>query len=181
MSVMTGMAWVRVLIGVLWLLAGLEKVLNQEFPGLFREVLRVGGFVKDAPPWFQGFMDASVLPNPGLFAALVGTGEVAIGVSLILGLLTNLGALGGVFLGLTFFTSLGGLTIGTGLGASGLLPLHLMLTLLALTILLSPGAKAASMDVMLAHRSPRLALLLGARGARSELSYGNLSSGGAER
>lgn len=123
-----------------------------------------------------------MLPNPGLFAALVGAGEVAIGACLMLGLFTNLGAAGSIGMNLELLTSLGGLAIGTGLGASGLLPLHLMLTLLALIILLSPGAKAASMDVMLAHRSPRLALLLlGARGAGSELSYGNFYSGRVER
>jgi hypothetical protein len=32
MGAMTGMAWVRLLVGAVWLLAGLEKLLNPGFP-----------------------------------------------------------------------------------------------------------------------------------------------------
>jgi thiosulfate dehydrogenase (quinone) large subunit len=165
MGAMTGMAWVRLLVGAVWLLAGLEKLLNPGFPALFDAVLRTGGFVKDAPPWFQEFMNVYVLPNSTAFALVVGGAETAIGIGLVLGLFTNLSALGGVFLGLTFVVDLGGLSIGTGLGSPGIFTLQVMVALLCLIVLLSPGAKAASVDKMLAERSPRLSsLLLGPKG-----------------
>ena len=165
MGAMTGMAWVRIVVGALWLLAGLEKLLNPGFPALFDAVLRTGGFVKDAAPWFQEFMNVYVLPNPTAFAVLVGAAETAIGIGLVLGLFTNLSALGGVFLGLMFVVDLGGLSIGTGLGSPGIFTLQVMVALLCLIVVLSPGAKGASVDKMLAERSPRLSsLLLGPKG-----------------
>ena len=165
MGAMTGMAWVRLLVGADWLLAGLEKLLNPGFPALFDAVLRTGGFVKDAPPWFQEFMNVYVLPNSTAFAVLVGGAETAIGIGFVLGLFTNLSAMGGVFLGLMFVVDLGGLSIGTGLGSPGIFTLQVMVALLCLIVLLSPGAKAVSVDKMLAERSPRLSsLLLGPKG-----------------
>jgi thiosulfate dehydrogenase (quinone) large subunit len=162
---MSGMAWVRLLVGAVWLLAGLEKLLNPRFPKLFDAVLETGGFIKDAPAWLQWFINSYVVPNSGSFAVLVGAGETVIGIGLVLGLLTNLSAVGGVFLGLTFVVDLGGLSIGTGLGSPGIFTLQVMVALLCLIVLLSPGAKAASVDKMLADRSPRLSsLLLGPKG-----------------
>ena len=111
MGAMTGMAWVRLLVGAVWLLAGLEKLLNPGFPALFGAVLETGGFIKDAPSWLQWFINSFVVPNSGSFAVLVGAGETVIGIGLVLGLLTNLSAVGGVFLGLTFVVDLGGLSI----------------------------------------------------------------------
>jgi hypothetical protein len=48
-----GMVWVRVLIGAVWLNGGLEKLLNPGFPGQFAASLQAGGFVSQAPPFFQ--------------------------------------------------------------------------------------------------------------------------------
>ena len=160
MGAMSGMAWVRLLVGAVWLLAGLEKLLNPGFPALYDAVLNTGGFIKDAPSWLQWFINSFVVPNSGSFAVLVGAGETVIGIGLVLGLLTNLSAVGGVFLGLTFVVDLGGLSIGTGLGSPGIFTLQVMIALLCLIVLLSPGAKVASVDGVLVDRRPRLAVLL---------------------
>ena len=101
-----------------------------------------------------------VVPNAELVAVLAGLGETAIGIGLLLGFFTNLAATASIIMGLVLLTSVGGLSIGTGLGASGLLPFHMTLVLTALIVVLSPGAKAASVDGMLANRSPRLTPLL---------------------
>jgi thiosulfate dehydrogenase [quinone] large subunit len=83
------MVWVRVLIGAVWLNGGIEKLLNPDFPRQFADSLAAGGFVSQAPPFFQGFMRGTVVPNAELFAQLMRAGELTLGIALILGLLTN--------------------------------------------------------------------------------------------
>src|SRR3712207_9221236 len=92
------MVWVRVVVGAVWLNGAVEKLLNPDFPQQFATSLEAGGFVSQAPPFFQGFMRGVVVPNAELFAQLMRVGELALGVALILGLLTNLAAVGGVAL-----------------------------------------------------------------------------------
>ena len=50
---MNGMAWVRVLIGAVWLNGAVEKLLNPSFPRQFAASLNAGGFVSQAPAWMQ--------------------------------------------------------------------------------------------------------------------------------
>ena len=64
---MTGMTWVRMLVGAVWLNGALEKLLNPEFPRQFATDLGAGGFIAQAPPWFQHFMQSAVVPNADLF------------------------------------------------------------------------------------------------------------------
>src|ERR687894_2764776 len=91
-----GMVWVRVLVGAVWLNGGVEKLLNPEFPQQFAASLQAGGFVSQAPPFFRAFMQGYVVPNAELFAQLMRAGELTLGIALILGLLTNLAALGSI-------------------------------------------------------------------------------------
>ena len=53
-------------------------------------------------PLYRGFLEAVVLPNVEVFAVLVTFGEVLVGLSLTLGLLTRLGGFGGAFLHLNY-------------------------------------------------------------------------------
>ena len=48
------------------------------------------------------FLEAVVVPNPGVFTALVAIGETAVGLSLLLGIRPRWGVVGGAFLGLTY-------------------------------------------------------------------------------
>src|SRR5215203_1686990 len=89
------MVWVRVLVGAVWLNGGLEKLLNPEFPGQFAASLQAGGFVSQAPPFFQEFMRGYVVPNAEVFAQLMRAGGLTVGIAMIIGLVTNLGAGGG--------------------------------------------------------------------------------------
>jgi hypothetical protein len=45
-----GMAWVRSLVGAVWLNGALEKLLNPHFPKQFAQSLKAGGFISQAPP-----------------------------------------------------------------------------------------------------------------------------------
>jgi thiosulfate dehydrogenase (quinone) large subunit len=161
-----GMVWVRVLIGAVWLNGAVEKLLNPEFPQQFATSLEAGGFVSQAPPFFREFMQGYVVPNAELFAQLVRAGELALGVALILGFLTNLAAVGSVGLSIVVMLSQGGVGLGTGLGAPELLTINVLVALVSVVILLSPAAKSLSIDAILARRSPGLSPLLTNRRAR---------------
>ena len=157
---MNGMVWVRVLVGAVWLNGAIEKLLNPEFPQQFASSLQAGGFVSQAPPFFQDFMRGVVVPNVELFAQFVRAGELALGIALILGLLTNLAALGSVALSVVITLSQGGVRLGMGLGAPEFLTVNVLVALISVVILLSPAAKALSVDAVLARRRPGLSPLL---------------------
>ena len=157
---MNGMVWVRVLVGAVWLNGAVEKLLNSQFPQQFATSLEAGGFVSQAPPFFRAFMQGAVVPNAELFAQLMRAGELALGIALILGLLTNFAALGSVGLSLVIMLSQGGVRLGTGLGAPEFLTINVLVALISVVILLSPAAKAISLDAVLARKSPGLSPLL---------------------
>jgi thiosulfate dehydrogenase [quinone] large subunit len=155
-----GMVWVRVLIGAVWLNGGLEKLLNPSFPEQFAASLQAGGFVSQAPLFFQDFMKGYVVPNAELFAQFMRLGELMLGIALILGLLTNLAAIGSVGLSAVILLSQGGVGFGTGLGAPAFLTINLLVALLSVVILFSAAAKAISLDSRLAQSSPGLSPFL---------------------
>lgn len=157
---MNGMVWVRVLIGAVWLNGGVEKLLNPSFPKQFAVSLQAGGFISQAPPFFQGFMQGYVVPNAELFAQLMRVGELTLGIALILGLFTNLAALGSIGLSAVILLSQGGVRLGTGLGSPEFLTINVIVALISVVIILSPGAKELSVDSRLAERSPALSPLL---------------------
>jgi thiosulfate dehydrogenase [quinone] large subunit len=161
------MAWVRILIGAVWLNGAAEKFLNPEFPQQFATSLGVGGFISQAPPWFQNIMQSTVVPNAETVAQLMRFGELALGLALVFGLLTNPAALGSIVLSLIILLSQGGVRLGTGVATPELLNVNALIALISLVILLSPAAKALSVDAALARGRPRLAPLLTNRRARS--------------
>jgi thiosulfate dehydrogenase (quinone) large subunit len=157
---LNGMVWVRVLVGALWLNGGIEKLLNPDFPRQFADSLAAGGFVSQAPPFFRGFMQGTVVPNAELFAQLVRAGELTVGIALLLGFLTNLAAIGSIALSISILLSAGGVRLGTGLGAPEFININVLVALISLVILLSPAAKGFALDSGLARRSPGLSPLL---------------------
>ena len=157
---MNGMVWVRILVGALWLNGGIEKLLNPSFPRQFADSLAAGGFVSQAPPFFRGFMQSTVVPNAELFAQLVRAGELTVGIALILGFLTNLAAIGSVALSISILLSAGGVRLGTGLGTPEFININVLVALISLVILFSPAAKRFALDAGLARRSPGLSPVL---------------------
>jgi PQQ-dependent catabolism-associated beta-propeller protein len=64
---------------------------------------RVAEFAAGNPiGWYKDFLETVVLPHAALFATLQTIGEVAVGVGLVLGLMTRLTAAVGLFLALNF-------------------------------------------------------------------------------
>ena len=157
---MNGMAWVRILVGAVWLNGALEKLLSPSFPQQFATSLDAGGFITAAPPWFQNVMNTFVVPNAELAAQMARFGELALGLTLVLGLLTNPAAVGSILMSLILMTSQGLPNLGTGLGAPEFLNVNLLVALLSLLILLSPGAKALALDSSIVRSRPSLAPVL---------------------
>lgn len=163
-----GMTWVRILIGAVWLNGAIEKLLNPDFPQQFAQSLEAGGFVSQAPSFFQRFMQDVIIPDAETFAQLLRAGELVLGVALVLGLLTNLAAIGGVVLSAMIVLSQGGVMLGAGLGAPELFTINVLVAIISLIILFSPAAKAISVDAGLARRNPGLSPLLVNRRQRRE-------------
>jgi len=64
---------------------------------------RVAEFAAGNPiGWYKDFLEQIVLPNAAVFATLQVWGEVAVGIGLVLGLLTRLTALVGLYLAVNF-------------------------------------------------------------------------------
>jgi len=164
---MSGMVWVRILIGAVWLNGAMEKLLSPSFPRQFATSLDAGGYVQQAPAWFQDFMRTTVVPNAELVAQFVRFGELVLGLALVLGLLANPAAIGSILFSLMILVSEGGPRLGTGLGPPEFLDINFLVASISLIILLSPAAKALSLDNALVHRSPRLAPLLTNRRTRT--------------
>lgn len=154
------MVWVRLLVGAVWLNGGVEKLLNPNFSSQFADALAAGGFIAQAPLFFQGFMQDYVVPNAGLVAQVSRFGELLLGLALILGLFTNFAAVGSILLSTAILLSQGGVGLGGGLASPEFVTINLLIALLSAVILFSVAAKAFSLDTKLARSNPGMSTLL---------------------
>ncbi|MBU2675835.1 MAG: DoxX family protein [Gammaproteobacteria bacterium] len=95
----------RVYTGVFFLYYGFGKVRNPQFPD------GLAGFVnsqlENSVGFIRPFLESFVLPNKGLFAFLVGWGELAIGIALILGFATRWASIAGAVMVGAFWATKG--------------------------------------------------------------------------
>ena len=97
---------VRLYLAYVFLPAGWGKITSGKW--LFGDGSPVQGMVsgaiasEDTPGWYVWFLQNIVEPNASLFATLVALGEFAVGLGLLVGLLTGIAAFGGVFLNANF-------------------------------------------------------------------------------
>src|SRR5438874_4749930 len=110
----TWLALLRVVVGA-WFLKAVRTKLVLEFLGgvvpypvvserfLTFHPKRVAEFAAGNPVgWYKNFLEATVAPHSGAFAKLQAYGEAAVGLGLVLGLLTGLTALVGLFLSVNY-------------------------------------------------------------------------------
>jgi uncharacterized membrane protein YphA (DoxX/SURF4 family) len=105
------LAIVRILTGIIWLIHGIPKFLHSdEFmpPNGFIVNYLQQGLSRTVGP-YHDFLVNVVQPNLPIFAELVRLGEVCVGLSLVLGALTRLGGVFGIFLTLNYMSARGGL------------------------------------------------------------------------
>src|SRR5512144_544510 len=92
-----GVAVVRILTGVVFVAEGWAKIAGAFVRGGFAESVREAASGKAWPFW-SSFLHRVVLPNAGAFAWFFALAELALGLALLLGLLTRPAAAGGVVL-----------------------------------------------------------------------------------
>jgi len=100
-------AILRIFLGIQWLQSGLDKV-NSGWLA-YGDKLVAGASTSPIGPnpvgWYVDFMEAVVFPHAFLFQWMVTMGELALGIALLLGILTPLAALGSTFMTINFFLS----------------------------------------------------------------------------
>ncbi|HLC25554.1 MAG TPA: TQO small subunit DoxD [bacterium] len=90
----------RVAIGLIWLRSGLLKVVHGEYRTYHEKLERFAS--KNPILWYRKFMLGQLLPHSLPVGYLFVTAEVALGVLLVLGLLTVPAALAAIFLNINF-------------------------------------------------------------------------------
>ena len=80
----------RVYLGVVFLLAALPKLRGNSTPDLVGFLNHVA--LERGHPFYQEFARSVMLPHAGAYAAVIGWGELLVGVTLIAGLLTRFSA-----------------------------------------------------------------------------------------
>jgi thiosulfate dehydrogenase [quinone] large subunit len=88
--------WTKLVVGFLWGVAPYPAV-SERFLAFHPK--RVAEFAAGNPvAWYKHFLETTVLPHSRVFATLQAYAEAAVGLGLVLGLLTGLAALVGLFL-----------------------------------------------------------------------------------
>lgn len=109
---------------------------------------RVAEFAAGNPiGWYKEFLERTVLPDAATFATLQAYGEAAVGIGLILGLLTGVTAAVGLFLALNF----GLATQWMSFGQQGF---HVLLTTSMLLFLVTRAGRVWGIDGWLLARAP---------------------------
>ncbi len=102
------LAFFRILIGAVWLDHAYGKLTDPQWAspnGTCFQILT--GMSNGTSGIYHDFITGVALPNIGVFAHLDAWGETLTGISLVLGLLSRLGGLGGLFLTLQYFLAKG--------------------------------------------------------------------------
>ncbi len=118
---------VRMNVGAQWLLAGWEKITSpawgtsgKAMTGFATAALaKASGANPSVQGWYAWFLQHLVLPNAGLFSFLITWGEFAVGLGVLLGLLTGIAAGFGVLMNLNYLLA-GTVSINPVLGMFGL-------------------------------------------------------------
>jgi len=108
----------------------------------------IAKYAADNPfPWYKSFLLDTVVPNSHLFATITAIGEVGVGLSLLFGLLTPLGAFFGL-LKVMFY----GMAVQQQ--SSGQQGFHIMLFTMMLTFLFTRAGRQWGIDGWLRERYP---------------------------
>lgn len=130
----------RVLLGALWLQMGISKVLE---PGFSNMEQVINTMAQGTHPLYRDFLVQQVMPNWHTYAYLVTAGELMVGISLLLGVLTPAGAMVGLFLTANYWI---------GLGWDQWVWTYPLIFIPLLVVLLAGGGRILSIDYLLANR-----------------------------
>jgi thiosulfate dehydrogenase [quinone] large subunit len=99
------LTFLRIYLGIIFLLAAWPKVQEDFAPGLTRFLDQVA--LTKGHPFYQPFIREVVIPHTTLFATLIVWGELLVGISLVLGLATRLSAVTALLLTVNYMLAKG--------------------------------------------------------------------------
>lgn len=145
------LAAARIYVGAVWLTYGTSKFepnwARTEFLSAIKDCI-----ASTSGP-IHGLLVNIVVPNQALFAQAIAIGETLVGISLILGLFTKAGALGGMFLSLNYYFATGKYAHRFGIES-----LELLLFVVCLLLLVLPASRFLSIDAAISKLMTRGAL-----------------------
>jgi thiosulfate dehydrogenase (quinone) large subunit len=146
------LAAARIYVGVLWLNYGTSKFEPDWARTEFLSATQ--GSAAGTSGAMHDFLVAVVMPNQALFARTIAVGETLVGISLLLGLLTKIGSLGGMFLSMNYYFA-----TGRYMHRLGFESLELLLFVICLLLFVLPSDRALSVDAVLRSRLRRITRL----------------------
>jgi thiosulfate dehydrogenase [quinone] large subunit len=136
----------RIYLGVIFVLAALPKLREDFTPSLVGFLQGVA--LLKGHPFYRELVQQVVLPNASLFALLVTWGELLVGVSLILGLLTRLASAIGLLLAVNYMFAKGAWFWTPSSNDAAFVAIFLAL-------LIGAAGRTFGLDAYLARRWPR--------------------------
>ena len=139
----------RIVVGYYFLRVGMRKVNAETLSGhpLAEQLTRLTAM--DPFSWHRDFIMGVVVPNSQLFAWLVAFGELAIGVSLVLGCLVRVSSAFGAFHNFNILLAVGIPNGGAQIGV------NLMFVVMQLMFLFSSPGRVLGLDSILKKHFPR--------------------------
>jgi thiosulfate dehydrogenase [quinone] large subunit len=138
-----------------WINSGTGKIQsilaspNPYFGGLARAF---GAWAKSNPyPFMTDFLTNALAPNTPAFITIVAICDVLVGLSLLLGLLTRIGALGGIILSAIFYLAAGHTSPSTA-------GINLVMIGAQLGMMIAPGGRVLGLDALLHRKFTRVPL-----------------------
>ena len=136
----------RIYLGVIFLHAAWPKLGGDFTSGLAGFLQKVA--LENGHLFYQEFVQRVVLPNVPLFAALVTWGELLVGISLVLGLMTRLAALVALILTVNYMFAKGAWFWTPSSNDAAL-------AAISLALLIGAAGRTFGLDAFLARRWPR--------------------------
>jgi thiosulfate dehydrogenase (quinone) large subunit len=133
-------------LGMIFLVAAAPKLRSDFTPGMTRFLSEVA--LQKGHPFYQEFVRSVVLPNAGLFAGLVQTGELVVGLTLVLGLATRLSAAAAMVLTVNYMLAKGAWFWTPSSNDAAY-------SAIALALLIGAAGRTVGLDALLAKRWPR--------------------------
>jgi thiosulfate dehydrogenase [quinone] large subunit len=142
------LALVRIFIGYIWLNSAIEKIAGGQFVGGLAKTL--GTFASKNPiGWEKAFLTNVAIPNATVFGYLSMYGELLVGLALLLGIFSEVGAIAGLFMSLSFYFAAGWTSVSTD-------TLNLVMAGIQVILLLSGAGKVLSVEQFAYDRLPKL-------------------------
>jgi len=136
-------ALLRIYVGYYMLTQGVRKF-QRDFPKGDWIGRQIGDLATlELYPWYKQFLTGYVVPHSEIFGYLVTAGEIAVGACLLLGLLTRLSALVGLFMLINYY-----LGPGMARGGATLAQQQTFIIALIIFVLSNPG-RALGLDGLL--------------------------------